>query len=359
MFYQLRFVKAKDLGFNKEFVISIDTDALPEMGGHYDLLKKGFLQHHKVVGCTMVKYPLMDESWYEGKGEKGQSVWARRHYVDYDFVKTLEMRVLSGRDFDVRANDQVKGSAVVNEAFARQIGWEDPIGQTIAFDGRGVQSLRRSNGVARIVGVVQDFYLTPLQQKVQPTMLLLNSTMGDEAENFLVRIKPDDIAGTLKFMEAEWKKIALANEPFYFTFLDDDIENYYQDFVSWSKIVGYATVFAVFIACLGAFGLTALAVARRTKEIGIRKAMGASVLNIVSLLSRDFVVLVLIANLCALPLTFLASTWWLQNFAYRIGLTVGVFLLGGLLTLLVVIGTVSIQTTTAARANPVDALRYE
>ena len=190
-------------------------------------------------------------------------------------------------------------------------------------------------------------------------MLLLNSTIGDEAENFLVRIKPDDTAGTLNFMEAEWKKIAPANEPFYFSFLDDDIENYYQDFLSWSKIIGYATILAVFIACLGAFGLTVLAVAKRTKEIGIRKAMGASVLNVVLLLSRDFLVLVLIANLCAWPLTLLASTWWLQDFAYRIGLTASVFLLGGLLTLLVVIGTVSIQTTRAARANPVESLRYE
>ncbi|MDE2890856.1 MAG: ABC transporter permease [Gemmatimonadota bacterium] len=359
MVYQLRFVREKDLGFNKEFVISVDTDALPEMGGHYQLLKTGFLQHHRVVGCTMVKYPLMEERWYEGKSEHGQSVWAKRHYVDYDFVKTLEMKMLSGRDFDVRANDQVKGSVVVNEAFVRQMGWDDPIGQTVAFDGRGVQSLRRSDGVARVIGVVKDFYLMPLQQNVQPTMLLLNSSIGDEAENFLVRIKPDDTVGTLKFMEAEWKKIAPANEPFYSSFLDDDIENYYQDFLSWSKIIGYATILAVFIACLGAFGLTALAVAKRTKEIGIRKAMGASVLNVVSLLSRDFVVLVLIANLCAWPLTFLASTWWLQDFAYRIGLTASVFLLGGLLTLAVVLLTVSTRTIRAARANPVDALRYE
>ena len=114
----------------------------------------------------MVKYPLMDEQQqYEGKSEHGQSVWAKRHYVDYDFVKTLEMKMLSGRDFDVRANDQVKGSVVVNEAFVRQMGWNDPIGQTVAFDGRGVQSLRRSNGVARVIGVVKDFYLMPLQHK--------------------------------------------------------------------------------------------------------------------------------------------------------------------------------------------------
>ena len=362
MVYQLRFVKEKDLGFNKESVISIDTDGLPEMGGDQDLLRNSYLQHHKVVGCTTVRYTLLDEGWqdrYEGKGEQGQSVRAKRFFVDYDFVKTFEMKVLSGRDFDSGANDQAQGSALVNEALVKQMGWDGPIGQTITFEGRGVRLLRRSKGVTRVIGVVQDFYLMPLQQKVQPAMLLLNPSIGNEARNFFVRIKPGDVVETLKFLETEWKKIAPLNEPFYFTFLDEDIENYYRDFLSWSKIVGYSTIFAVFIACLGAFGLTALAVAKRTKEIGIRKIMGASVLNIVSLLSREFVMLVLIANLCAWPLAYLAMFRWLQSFAYRTELTVGMFLLGGVLTLLVVIGTVSLQAVKAARMDPVDALRDE
>ena len=362
MVYQLQFVKEKDLGFNKEFVISINTDGLPEMRGEQDLLKNRYLQHHKVVGCTTVRYPLLDERWQdhrEGKGEQGQSVGIKRFYVDYGFVKTFEMKVLSGRDFDANANEQTQGSALVNEELVKQMGWDDPIGQTIAFEGKAANLLRASKGITRVIGVVQDFYLLPLQQKVQPAMLLLNPSMGDEAANFFVRIKSDDIAETLKYLEAGWKEIAPAGEPFYFTFLQEDIENYYRDFLNWSKIVGYATILAVFIACLGAFGLTALAVARRTKEIGIRKIMGASILNIVSLLSREFIILVLIANLCAWPLTYLIMIWWLQSFAYRIGLTVGVFALGALLTLLVVIGTVSLQAVKAAKMNPVEALRYE
>ena len=359
MVYQLRFVKEKDLGFNKESVIAINTAGLYEMGGDHALLKNSYLQHHKVVGCTTVRYPLLDERVYEGKGEQGQSVWAERFYVDYDFVKTFEMKVLSGRDFDSDTNDQAEGSALVNQALVKQMGWDDPIGQTITFDGRGTRLLGRSKGVTWVIGVVQDFYLMPLQQKVQPAMLLLNPFMADEAENFFVRIKPDNVVETLKYLETEWGKIAPPNEPFHFTFLDEDIENYYRDFLSWSKIVGYSTIFAVFIACLGAFGLTALVAAKRTKEIGIRKIMGASVLNIVSLLSREFVMLVLVANLCAWPLAYLVMFRWLQSFAYRTELTVGMFLLGGLLTLLVVIGTVSLQAVKAARMNPVETLRYE
>ena len=362
MVYQLQFVKEKDLGFNTEFVISINTDGLPEMRGDQDLLKNHYLQHHKVIGCTTVRYPLLDERWQdrrEGKGEQGQSVGIKRFYVDYGFVKTFEMKLLSGRDFDANANEQAQGSALVNEELVKQMGWDDPIGQTITFEGKAANLLRASKGITRVIGVVQDFYLMPLQQKVQPAMLLLNPSMGDEAENFFVRIKSDDIVETLKYLETGWKEIAPVGEPFYFTFLQEDIENYYRDLLNWSKIVGYATILAVFIACLGAFGLTALAVTRRTKEIGIRKIMGASILNIVSLLSREFVILVIVASLCAWPLTYLIMIWWLQSFAYRIGLTAGVFALGGLLTLLVVIGTVSLQAVKAAKMNPVEALRYE
>ncbi|MYF52628.1 MAG: FtsX-like permease family protein, partial [Gammaproteobacteria bacterium] len=347
MVYQLQFVKEKDLGFSKEFVIDINTDSLHDFSGQHDLLKNYYLQHHKVVGGTTVGRPLLGwQSRYEGTGEQGQSLWVSRFYVDYDFVKTLEMKVLSGRDFNSNANDQAQGNILVNEELVKQMGWDDPIGQTITFEGRGVRVLRESKGVTRVIGVVQDFYLMPLQQNVQPAMLLL-SPIGN-SRNFLVRIKPGDVAETLKYLETGWKEIAPAGEPFYFTFVDEDIENYYRDFLSWSRIVGYATILAVFIACLGAFGLTALAVARRTKEIGIRKIMGASVLNIVSLLSREFVMLVIVASLCAWPLTYLIMIWWLQSFAYRIGLTAGVFALGGLLTLLVVIGTVSLQAVKAA-----------
>ena len=358
MVYQLQFVKEKDLGFSKEFVIDINTDSLHDFSGQHDLLKNYYLQHHKVVGGTTVGRPLLGwQSRYEGTGEQGQSLWVSRFYVDYDFVKTLEMKVLSGRDFNSNANDQAQGNILVNEELVKQMGWDDPIGQTITFEGRGVRVLRESKGVTRVIGVVQDFYLMPLQQNVQPAMLLL-SPIGN-SRNFLVRIKPGDVAETLKYLETGWNEIAPAGEPFYFTFVDEDIENYYRDFLSWSRIVGYATILAVFIACLGAFGLTALAVARRTKEIGIRKIMGASVLNIVSLLSREFVMLVIVASLCAWPLTYLIMIWWLQSFAYRIGLTAGVFALGGLLTLLVVIGTVSLQAVKAAKMNPVEALRYE
>jgi len=360
MIYQLQFINDKNIGFNKSFVISIRTDELPEFSGQHKILKEQYLQYHKVVSCTAVRYALLDEGWQgwaEGEGEKGQTIRTKRFYVDYDFIKTFEMKISQGRDFNANTNDQTKGRVLVNETLVKTMGWDNPIGQTINF-GPQSRSLRKSNGIAEVVGVVQDFNLMPLQQKVKPATILLNASMGNEARHFFVRVQPQDMTETLQFLEDEWKKIA-PNKPFHFSFLDDDIANYYKAFFRWSKITAYATIFAVFIACLGAFGLTALAVARRTKEIGIRKVMGASVFNIVFLLAREFIILVLIATLCAWPVAYLTALLWLQDFAYRMDLTAGVFVLGGILTLTIVIGTVSIQALKAAKTNPVDTLRYE
>ncbi len=145
----------------------------------------------------------------------------------------------------------------------------------------------------------------------------------------------------------------------YYFFLDDLISRQYEEENRWFRIAGYATLFAVFIACLGAFGLTSLSVARRTKEIGIRKVLGAPTFGIISLLTREYVVLVGIAVLIAWPVTYVAAERWLQNFAYRVDPGIGTFLLGGVLMLLMVLLAVSLQVTRAARANPVDALRYE
>ena len=174
----------------------------------------------------------------------------------------------------------------------------------------------------------------------------------------MLRIRPDDRAGTVRFLEENWKEMA-PDEDFDYLFIDDLIDRQYRAENRWLRILGYATFFAVFIACLGAFGMTSLTVARRTKEIGIRKVLGAPTSRIVSLLTREYVILVGIATLIASPVAYVAAERWLQDFAYRVDPGIGTFLLGGLLTLLVVLLAVSLQVARAARANPVDALRYE
>ena len=174
----------------------------------------------------------------------------------------------------------------------------------------------------------------------------------------MIRIRPENVHDTLDFLTKKWREV-VQDRPFDYYFLDEDIDRQYREEERWFRIAGYATFFAVFIACLGAFGLTSLTVARRTKEIGIRKISGAPTTSIVALLAREYVVLVGIASLIAWPATYIVAERWLQDFAYRVDPGIGTFLLGGLLMLLVVLLAVSLQVARAARANPVDALRYE
>ena len=171
-------------------------------------------------------------------------------------------------------------------------------------------------------------------------------------------IRPEDVPGTIAFMKEQWEKVA-PNHAFNFSFIDEALDKQYKKEERWNQIIQYATGFAIFIAALGAFGLAALATTRRTKEIGIRKVLGASQTQILSLLSREFVLYIALSSLIAFPIAYYAANQWLQTFAYRTELGIGVFLLGSVAMFLVVLTTVTAQTLKAARANPADALRYE
>jgi len=208
-----------------------------------------------------------------------------------------------------------------------------------------------------IIGVMPDFHYKSLHHKIQPMIFKLDPAITSGSHIFL-KISTEQISETLARLESTWKKLS-PNTPFEWSFLDDQINAHYTEDERWTQIVLFASLFAIFIACLGAFGLTALAVSRRTKEIGIRKVFGATIPNIINLLSREFITLIVLANLIAWPIAYWAMNQWLANFAYRINLGIGTFILGGLLTLIVVIGTVSTQAIKAAKMNPVDTLRYE
>ena len=266
---------------------------------------------------------------------------------DLGLLETLGVRLRSGRGFE--RDGDAKTSVLVNAALVEKLGWQAPLGKSLQL-GSG----RRKYTV---IGVVRDFYFHSVHRSVKPAVMRLNPK-SVRTRMLMVRIRPDDRAGAVRFLKKKWEEMA-PDEVFYASFLEDDIDRQYREERRWFRIAGYTTFFAVFIACLGAFGLTSLTVARRTKEIGIRKVLGAPTLGIISLLTREYVVLVGIAALIAWPATYIAAERWLRDFAYRVEPGVGTFLLGGLLTLVVVLLAVSIQVTRAARANPVDALRYE
>jgi putative ABC transport system permease protein len=176
--------------------------------------------------------------------------------------------------------------------------------------------------------------------------------------NVFVRLRPENMSATIDLLKQTWESVA-PNIPFRLAFLDENLENQYRNEQRWQKIVTYASIFAIIISCLGLLGLASLAVTRRTKEIGIRKVLGASAAGIVGVVSKDFVKLMLIANLIAWPVAYVAMNTWLQNFAYRIDIGWWVFMLAGGLALLIALLTVSTQALRAALANPAEALRYE
>ena len=361
MVQQLNYVKSRDLGFKDDFLLAVYADELPEMGSYHHTLKARFWEHPKVTDVTMVRYPLIEERGWRGEPvqvSEDQNLDAYTYFVDPDFVSTLDMEVLEGEDFSRR---DIRGGILVNEAFVRAAGWEKPLGKTVKFDKRNARLMRKSGGVGTVIGVVKNFHFQSLHHRVKPEILALDRMIPGklvESDLFLLRIRPENLQSTLQDLEAIW----YAHSPHYtfrYTFFDEDLARFYRDETRWSQIIRYAAWFTIFIACLGAFGLTALAVARRTKEIGIRKVLGASVSSIVSLFIREFVLLVAVATVIACPVAYYAMDRWLQDFAYRIELGIGTFVLGGVLTLAVVLLTVGSQAIRAARANPVEMLRYE
>ncbi len=259
------------------------------------------------------------------------------------FLETLGIELIEGRSFsEARAG----GAVIVNEAMVRQMGWDRPLAREV--------SVRFTVENAPVIGVVENFHFRSLHHALTPLVMHTSAPLT----NLYVRIAPDDVPGTLATLEAAWEETA-PEIPFAFTFLDEHIEQQYRADRRWARIISYAALLAVLIACLGLFGLAAFAAERRTKEIGIRKVLGASVPSIVVLLSKDFLKLVLVAFVIAAPLAYYAMSRWLEGFAYRTELGPWIFVGAGALALVIALATVSYQAIRAALANPVEALRAE
>ncbi len=346
--------KSMPLGFESSHVVVIRLLGISDRLELANVFEEAIRPHHSVLKSTRTSHGLSNSmrnnthiSW---KGTTLAGV--ERIFCDSRLLETMNIRLTDGRNLE-REND-AKTSVLVNETLAKRLGWESPLGETIRIDGQELT----------VIGVVRDFHFRSLHHTIGPAVLKLQASsssarsMPDFRVLLMVRIRPENVFDTLDFLREKWDEV-VPNVPFDHNFLDEEIDRQYREEQRWFRIAGYATLFAVFIACLGAFGLTSLTVARRTKEIGIRKTLGAPTSRIVSLLTREYVVLVGIAALIAWPATYFVAERWLRDFAYRVEPGLGTFLLGGGLMLLMVLLAVSLQVTRAARANPVDALRYE
>ena len=268
--------------------------------------------------------------------------------VDEAFLDTYNLELVAGRNFSLSVTTDTSQAFILNETAVKRLGWTEPLGKEF-----GWAAHNREKGV--VIGVVKDFHNRSLHEIIRPVAI----AMWQPKFNVLtLKIRGQDIDETLKYIGEIWQKY-IPEKPFEYRFLDENLASFY---LAEQRIGTLITVFAglaIIIACLGLFGLAAFTAEQRTREIGIRKTLGASVPNIVRLLSREVVILVLLANLIAFPLAYWVMNEWLAGFAYRIDLGALVFVLSGLLTMAIAIMTVSTQAIRAALTDPATALRYE
>jgi putative ABC transport system permease protein len=348
---QLKFLVTKNLGYNAEQVVIIPlyADNGAELVARLKNRLAGQTGIVNLGGTSGAFTHGYDRNGFEHNGKK-RSAYVYR--VDEDFLATLDIQLSDGRNFLKANTADAQQAIIVNEALAREFEWEPPyVGKRLAG-----WDEKRIPGGPEVIGVVKDFHFRPLREKIAPALLFMNPEWN--ISEILVRLSPGNIPQTVALLEKTWKEIA-PNRPFDFTFLDEEVEQQYRFEQRWGKVVQYSTVFAILLACLGLLGLSTLAAANRTKEIGIRKVLGASVASVTGLISKDFVRLVLFANVIAWPAAYFVLNKLLQNYAYRIALGPGFFVLATALALMIALLTVSFQAIKAALANPVEALRYE
>lgn len=351
MFQQNNFLNNKDLGFDREqlVILSIRDEG---MRNRLEAFKSALRESPGVVNVS-VSGNLPGGRDYgipwapEGVAE-GQIPPVRSLVVDHDFIKTYGMGIAAGRDFSAAfATDTV--AWLINEEAARVLGWDNPLGKSIAMPAVG-------RGKAPVVGVVKDFNFHSLHE---PVGALLFFIPPKEWMSYVsVRIRPENVSESLAFMEKKWNDFD-PNYPFVYEFLDVAFGQMYMQEKRTASLANAMSLLAIFIACLGLFGLAAHAAEQRKKEIGVRKVLGASTAGLVGLLSKDFLKLVVVALVIASPLAYFFMERWLQNFAYRIDIQWTVFALAGVTVVAVAFLTVSFQSVKAALANPVKSLRSE
>jgi putative ABC transport system permease protein len=350
---QLHYIQNKKLGYNKEQVLILNNAYL--LGSQIEAFKNEMLSYPQVVNATISDYlPIPSDRNLtavlpEGERDSVKATSMQNWIVDYDYITTMGMKIVAGRDFSRDYSTDTK-AAIINQETARQFGWDEPVGMSV---GRVVDA-KGNIDLYQVVGVVEDFHYETLKETIGPLVMFL----GDSNGRISFRIETKDIPGTIGLLRTKWREF-LPNQPFEYSFMDERFNDMYKTEQRINKIFGVFAGFAIFIGCLGLFGLAAFTAEQRTKEIGIRKVLGASAPGIFRLLTREFVMLVAVANVIAWPVAFLAMRGWLRDFSYRISLSVWVFLFAGLMTLLVALLTVSFQAVKAALSNPSDSLRYE
>jgi len=358
---QMQYLKHKDLGYSREQVVIIPTNKKMGPGlSMAKLYKAELLKHPEVATAAVSLFSFAETQWESLGYTDNENVYRSFEFniIDPSFIDAMKIKLVAGRNFDNSNMADKYKSIIVNETFVKEYGWKDAIGKKLP--GRYDQ---------QVVGVVKDFNYESLHKKVKPLMLALSDdSIMPYTENISyakaleprisVCMKPGNLSSNIDLLKRAWAKI-MPNQQFAYHFLDDTIAAQYQQEERIDTITKLGSALSIFIACMGLFGLTTLTVTRRTKEIGIRKILGASSSSLVSLLSKDFLRMVVIAAFIAFPLAWWAMKTWLADFAYQTSISWWIFAITGCTALGIALITVSFQVIKAAFMNPVKNLRTE
>jgi putative ABC transport system permease protein len=353
VYNQLNYIQNKKLGFNKEQVFVLEDTHLLEK--QIESFKNEILSYPQISNATISGFLPVPSNFNqmsvfpEGETESEKSTSMQTWFVDHDYIETLGMNIVEGRDFSKEYSTD-NTAVIINQEVARHFGWEKPLGKRLAI----ALSLRGGTKLYTVIGIVEDFHYESLRNNIGPLIMLL----GSSPAMISFRMKTDDITGTIGLILKKWREF-LPNQPFEYLFLDEAFDSMYRAERRIGEIFGIFAILAVFIGCLGLFGLAAFTAEQRTKEIGIRKVLGATAPKIIRLLVKEFVILISVSNAIAWPIAYLVMKGWLKDFAYQTPVQVWLFLSAGVFTLLIALITVSYQAVKAALANPIESLRYE
>ena len=349
VYNQLKYIQNKDLGFTKEFIVSVPMNT--ELDGSFTAFKEEMLKNPNILGVTSsssspAQVGNVNSVEWEGKPDD-ETIIFNFFLVEKDFLNVFDMEIIAGANFHKKYEKGEPIPYILNESAVELMQMEDPIGKRfLMYDERNT---------GEIIGVVKDYHFQSLTNDIGPIMI---TTMKWWWNNVFIRVNPQNVLSSMKDIEETFKKFA-PSFPYEYSFLDEDIDQLYSQYYEMGSIIKYFSILAVFISCLGLFGLASFMTEQRTKEIGIRKVLGSSAAKIVYLLTKGFSKWVLLANIFAWPIAYYAMQKFQNMFAYNSGINIWLFILSGLTALVISGFTVGYQTYKAANSNPVKALKYE
>ncbi|MCP4582234.1 MAG: FtsX-like permease family protein [candidate division Zixibacteria bacterium] len=353
IYTQINFIKGWNVGYDREHVINVTLRG--ESRDRFAALKSELVKNPDVISvagvgkCLPYWEMLTSARWDGSNSEDGEKVYM--NFTDYDFAQTYGIDIIEGRDFSEEFQSDLKQACVINKSLADLMKQTPTLGADIDIWGEK----------RKVIGVLEDFNFRPLDRSMKPLAIMMineDDFAFTKPRVLSARISPNNIGTTLESIRQSWKKV-LPEYPFEYSFLDQQFNAEYKSMEQIRNLAGSFGILAIFIACLGLIGLASFTAEQRTKEIGIRKVLGASVLNIVRLISKEFIILVAIANLIAWPLAWFAMNRWLEEYAHHMELSIGLFLVVGCLAMIVALLSVSYQAFRAARANPIEVMKYE